>query len=166
MEGETRLSRALQSLAEQNGAPRLLRTPDALGLRRRGAPAADAPTLHDEWAAVVDEARAAARLADDGSAVDLEGARGARRFASVSALLDELAAAPDAATRAALDWTDELLRRHLRASMPSHLERQRAGGAAEACDADEAAPLPPVAVAGGAEFEAIGRRLADTPRGG
>jgi len=166
MEGETALSRALQSLAEQNGAPRLLRTPDALGLRRRGAPAADAPTLHDEWAAVVDEARAAARLADDGGAVDLEGARGARRFASVSSLLDELAAAPDAATRAALDWTDDLLRRHLRASMPSHLERQRAGGAAEACDADEAAPLPPVAVAGGAEFEAIGRRLADTPRGG
>ena len=41
MEGETGLSRALQSLAEQNGAPRLLRTPDALAC---GAAARPPPT--------------------------------------------------------------------------------------------------------------------------
>ena len=118
MEGETRLSRALQSLAEQNGAPRLLRTPDALAC---GVAARPPPTRRR---CTTSGRRPSTRRAPPHgwrTTTAPSTSRAQRRAAaSVSALLDELAAAPDAATRAALDWADELLRRHLRASMLSH----------------------------------------------
>ena len=128
MEGETR-SRARCSRSPSR------RRAAAAQQRRRAGPAAPRRARRRR----ADAARRVGRGRRRGARRRTAGGRRRRRRprgrtrrggASVSALLDELAAAPDAATRAALDWTDELLRRHLRASMPSHLERQRAGGAA------------------------------------